>query len=58
MRDKTKENAHRIANVLDRYTAAPHTAAQLAIILNYQPEQLQEDAQSLLQYIEKLEAQE
>lgn len=58
MQDKTKENAHRLAAVLDRYAADPHAAEQLAIILNYHKPQLQEDAQCLLEYIKELEAQE
>ena len=57
MQDRTRENAHRIAAALDRYTADTRTAKRIAAILNYQPEQLQQDAQSLLKYIKSMEAQ-
>lgn len=57
MQDRTREDAHRIAAALDRYTADTRTAERIAAILNYQPEQLQQDAQSLLKYIKSMEAQ-
>ena len=57
MQDRTRENAHRLAEVLERYMADPNTAKQIAALLNYHTPQLQEDAQSLLQYIKKMEAQ-
>lgn len=57
MQDRTRENAHRLAGVLERYAADPRTVEKLAALLNYHPEQLREDMASLLQYIQRTEAQ-
>lgn len=56
MRDRARENAHRLAGAIERHAAEAGDVERLAAVLNYQREQLQEDAQSLLQYIERLEA--
>ena len=56
MQDRTRENAHRLAGVLERCTADHHTTERLALLLNYIPEQLVEDARSLVQHLERLEA--
>lgn len=50
-----RENAHRLAGVLERYAADPRTVGQLARLLNYLPEQLREDMSCLLDYIRELE---
>ena len=53
-----RENAHRLAGVLERYAADPRTVEQLARLLDYLPEQLQRDMACLLDYIRELEGSE
>ncbi len=50
-----RDNAHRLAGVLEQYAADPRTVEQMARLLNYLPEQLQKDMACLLDYIRELE---
>lgn len=53
-----RDNAHRLAGVLERYAADPRTVEQMARLLNYLPDQLREDMACLLDYIRELEGSE
>lgn len=55
MYDRMKDNAHRLANVLESCTDDKNTIQALAHYLNYVPEQLTEDMKDLKQYIKRLE---
>ena len=55
MRDRERENAHRIKSTLERYAEDAATIASLARILNYNVNQLREDIDSLSRYLAKLE---
>lgn len=53
--NRMKENAHRLANTMERYAEDERTVKQLAALLNYLPGQLREDMQDLLRYINSIE---
>ena len=55
---RTQENAHRLAAALERHAADPRTVERLAAILDYLPEQLQEDIDALAAMLEELRPQE
>ena len=55
MYDRVKDNAHRLASVLDSYSNDKRTITALAHYLNYIPEQLAEDMKDIQQYIKRLE---
>lgn len=53
MQERTRQNAHRLAGTLARYAADPPTVERLAQLLNYLPEQLREDIESLNRLMEE-----
>lgn len=55
MYDRVKDNAHRLASVLDSYSDDKNVIKALAHYLNYIPEQLAEDMKDIQQYIKRLE---
>ena len=55
MRDRERENAHRIKSTLERYSEDPTTMQIMAKLLNYNVNQLREDIDSLSRYLAKLE---
>lgn len=55
MYDRVKDNAHRLASVLDSYSDDKNVIKTLAHYLNYIPEQLAEDMKDIQQYIKRLE---
>ena len=52
--DKLRDGALRLAGVLGRYAEDRRTVEQIARLVNYLPDQLQEDMKTLLEYVEKL----
>lgn len=55
MYDRVKDNAHRLANVLDDYSDDKNVITALAHYLQYIPEQLAEDMKDTRKYIKRLE---
>ena len=55
MDDKIKENAHRLASALNRFSGDGYVIAVLAHYLHYVPEQLEEDMKDIAHYIKRLE---
>jgi len=55
MYDRVKDNARRLASVLESFSEDPQRVKALAYYLNYIPEQLAEDMKDLRQYIKRLE---
>lgn len=53
--NRMKENAHRLAGVLERYSEDDNTVKQLAALLNYLPGQLRTDMRDVLRYINSIE---
>jgi hypothetical protein len=54
--ERTRDNARRLAGVLHRYAEDPAAVKRVAAALNYYPPQLQEDMESVLVYLKRLEA--
>lgn len=50
-----KDNARRLAAILDRYAEDRHTVDMLAHYLNYLPEQLGQDMHDIRDYLKELE---
>ena len=55
MYDRVKDNAHRLASVLNDYSDDKSVITALARYLHYIPEQLAEDMKDVRQYIKRLE---
>lgn len=55
MYDRVKDNAHRLASVLEAYSDDKNVITALAHYLHYVPEQLTEDMKDVRQYIKRLE---
>lgn len=55
MYDRIKDNAHRLANVLNNYSNRNDIISIVANCLDYEPEQLAEDMKSIKKYIKRLE---
>ena len=58
MYDRVKDNAHRLASVLNDYSDNKDVVTALAHYLNYIPEQLAEDMKDVRRYIKRLETDE
>lgn len=55
MKADVKGNAHRLAYTLKQFAEDERAVKQLAMILHYYPEQLQEDMEAIEQYITQIE---
>lgn len=55
MKSDVKGNAHRLALTLSQFAEDTNTINQLARLLHYLPEQLQEDMEAVYKYIRDLE---
>lgn len=55
MYDRVKDNAQRLASVLESYSEDKNVIAALAHYLHYVPEQLSEDMKDVRRYIKRLE---
>ena len=55
MQNRARENAHRLAGVLQDCAEDRHVVKVLSDLLDYVPEQLQKDMRDLLPYLESLE---
>lgn len=55
MKSDVKGNAHRLALTLSQFAEDTNTINQLARLLHYMPEQLQEDMEAIHRYIMDLE---
>lgn len=56
MYDNVKDNAHRLANVLQDYSNDKTVINALSYYLNYEPTQLVQDMQDIKLYIKRLES--
>lgn len=57
MKSDIKGNAQRIAYTLKDISTVPNKVKAIAQLLNYDPEQLQEDMNAVCEYIQMLEKQ-
>lgn len=58
MKSDVRGNAHRLAVTLRQFSEDANAVNQLARILHYMPEQLQEDMEAIDVYISQLEREE
>lgn len=56
MFERDRDNAWRLAGVLYRYAEDPIAIKRIAAVLNYLPQQLQEDMGAVYRYMKELEA--